>query len=92
MSTTHTGTLPATTANTFYTITDGATVTLPAATTAGQVLYLVDASGQSASSGFTFNAASGDTLVIGSGGSNSATVQDILISDGANHWYAVESS
>ena len=67
-----------------YICTDGITVTLPAATTKGQMIVLPDAG--PISSGVTPHAGSGDTLVGASGGGDSAGANFFFISDGNHHW------
>jgi len=77
-----------------YFITDGASVTLPAATTAGQELILIDADTAGTGGGFTINAPSTNTIVDGpaSGAGTSATIPTncILISDGNKKWWVVQ--
>ena len=67
-----------------YVSTDGITVTLPAATTKGQMIILLDAG--PISSGVTPHAGSGDSLVNPSGGGDNAGANFLFISDGNHHW------
>jgi hypothetical protein len=70
-----------------YVCNDGITVTLPAATTKGQVIILLD--GQTISSGVTPHAGSGDSLVNPSGGGDSAGASFMFVSDGNHHWFNI---
>ncbi len=84
---------------TFYLVTDGASITLPAATTAGQMLYLVNTNISTTNVGFTVNRQGGNTIynaqlstpvVTHSPASGSSYVlydSATLISDGAGNWY-----
>ncbi|HMG82643.1 MAG TPA: hypothetical protein VK559_06385, partial [Ferruginibacter sp.] len=89
----------AVTTPTFYLVTDGASITLPAATTAGQMLYLVNTDISVTNVGFTVNRQGGNIiynaqlstpLVTHSPASGSSYVlydSATLISDGAGHWF-----
>jgi hypothetical protein len=74
-----------------YYVSDGATVNLPAATTAGQSLILVDVSQTFASSGITAQTHSGDLVWdpnTGTHGTTAGTYSNIkLVSDGNHNWY-----
>jgi hypothetical protein len=82
---------------TVYFIGDADTVTLPAATTAGQQLILLDAN--VLGDGFYLTTNSADTLnneattaITGKGGTVGPFGTAILISDGSHHWYASYSN
>jgi hypothetical protein len=93
----------AVTTPTFYLVTDGASITLPAATTAGQTLYLVNTVLSSSNNGFTINKSSTDATIFnvslitpassstGAASANSFLFYDgaTLISDGNHHWYVL---
>jgi hypothetical protein len=68
---------------------DGTVVTLPAATTAGQIITVWDSAGTSATIGLTVNAGAGDTLVQLEGVSNTQIEAYQVISDGNHHWYVL---
>jgi hypothetical protein len=75
-----------------YFITDQATVTLPAATTAGQHLILLDNAPANTNAVFTVTAGSGDSINDASaslGGVSSEAVLSFLqlVSDGNHHWW-----
>jgi hypothetical protein len=88
---------------TFYLVTDGASITLPSATTAGQTLYLVNTVLSSSNNGFTINKSSTDATIFnvslitpassstGAASANSFLFYDgaTLISDGNHHWYVL---
>ena len=92
---------PATISNTInattstYFVTDGSSFTLPAATTSGQVLILLDISPGSGftGSGFSVTRTSTDTITddinTGTTGLTSLSGQYLLrlVSDGSHHWY-----
>jgi hypothetical protein len=75
-----------------YFIADGATVTLPAASTSGQELILLDTNVNG--SGFTLNAAGTNTIEDGpasaSGASAGIPTNCIMISDGGGKWWVVQ--
>jgi hypothetical protein len=73
-----------------YPVNDGVTVTLPLASTAGQVIILIDVTAQS--TGITIQRQGSNTITDGqSGGVNVTSVAGYaifrLVSDGAGHWY-----
>jgi hypothetical protein len=77
-----------------YFVADAATVTLPAGTTAGQHLILVNTSGPTnGSAGFTVNAASGGTIQDGPGTTHGTSLPFVdvveLVSDGNKNWWVV---
>jgi hypothetical protein len=88
VSSTHTGTLIGT-SSMFVTVTDGGTVQLPAATTAGQQMYIVSAAGSSTALGFTITVGSGDTLTQQDGQDNSGLSLCTAVSDGAHKWWTL---
>jgi hypothetical protein len=71
-----------------YVVNDGLTVTLPAATTKGQIIVLIDGS-SSISAGITPAAGSGDKLVGASGGGVSAGASYMFVSDGNHQWFNI---
>ena len=71
-----------------YVCTDGISVTLPAATTKGQIVILIDGS-TTVSDGITPVAGSGDSLRGASGGGDSAGASFFFVSDGNHHWVNV---
>jgi hypothetical protein len=66
-----------------YICTDNIAVTLPAATTKGQMIILLD---PAISSGITVHAGSGDSIVNPQGTSPGAGANFMLVSDGNHHW------
>jgi hypothetical protein len=80
------GTVPSGTTNCFYLVADNATITLPPATTAGQMLYLADVAPVK---GYTVNTQGTDHINVGDGSldtTESSMVNLILVSDGNHHW------
>jgi hypothetical protein len=77
-----------------YFIADQAAVTLPAATTVGQRLTLIDNAPSNSSSTFTIKAASGDTINDGANSVSGAATDSApdtlnLVSDGLHHWWVM---
>jgi len=74
-----------------YFVSDGATVDLPAATTAGQFLILVDVSESFSSNGINAQTHSGDLVWDPNTGTHGTTVGHYsnlkLVSDGNHNWY-----
>ena len=86
-------TIPTASTAVVYFVPEGATITLPPATTAGQTLLLISSTA-STGTGFTAQAPAGSTITdsafLAGGGSNLASVKYIsihLVSNGSNVWY-----
>ena len=78
--------------STVYWVANGAAVTLPVATTAGQVVILLDATTGFSGTGISAKAGAFDTVfdfnISDTAGSSTSTYFQIsLISDGNHHWY-----
>lgn len=74
----------------FYTVADGASITLPLASTAGQYLFLVDAA---TSSGITINRQGTNTIFSSGGAANLTSLGPnanfLVVSDGNGHWISL---
>ena len=70
-----------------YVINDALTVTLPAATTKGQIIVVLD--GTAISNGVTVLAGSGNSLIGASGGGVSAGASFLFVSSGSGRWFNI---
>lgn len=75
---------------TVYVVTDGKTVTLPPATTSGQMIILMDVT---TSAGITIDRAGSDTIFSNGGSANLTSLGPsasfMIISDGNHHWVSM---